>query len=376
MLFPFFSGIIMKLQPTRRLIWTLRILMLGIALYLGYSSLANWHSSASVPTYKLAQVDRGNIVSVVSATGTVSPVSTVIVGSQLSGQITEILADWNDKVKAGQVVARLNSDQINAKLDLARAELLQVKALLQENEVAIKEAKEALRRQSSLVVSGATSVVNRDTAQMKVDSLQAKREGIIAQLEQKQAIIRQIEVDLRNSEIRSPVDGIIIQRNVEIGQTVAATYQAPTLFQIADDLRHMEIWANVDETDVARIKPGQFVKFSVSAYRNREFEGRVKLTRLGSTNVSNVVVYTVVVSFENLTMELMPGMTTQLKIMTDQRDNVNRIPNTALRWKAGGPFTLVNGKPMKIDAQLGITDGTVTEIVGYSGSVIIGGPRS
>ena len=154
-----------------------------------------------------------------------------------------------------------------------------------------------------------------------------------AQIAQREALVRQIEVDIRNSEIKSPVDGVVVQRNVELGQTVASSLQSPTLFLIADDLRRMEIAANIDETDVGRIKPGQRVAFTVTAYPGRTFEGSVKQVRLGSQTVANVVIYTTIVSIENPRLELLPGMTANLRIETDRRENVVRIPNAALRWR-------------------------------------------
>ncbi len=157
--------------------------------------------------------------------------------------------------------------------------------------------------------------------------------AVTAQIAQREAAVRQIEVDLRNTDIRSPVSGVIVQRNVELGQTVAASLQAPELFRIADDLRYMEISANIDETDVGRIQSGQRATFTVNAFPGRTFEGRVKQVRLGSQTVNNVVIYTTIISIENPRRELLPGMTANLRIETDRRDDVIRIPNAALRWR-------------------------------------------
>ena len=154
-----------------------------------------------------------------------------------------------------------------------------------------------------------------------------------AQIQQREAAVRQIEVDLSNSEIKSPVSGVIVQRNVELGATVAASLQAPILFLIADDLSRMEIAANIDETDIGRIKPGQRVTFTVNAFPGRTFEGVVKQVRLGSQNVQNVVIYTTIISIENPRRELLPGMTANLRVETERRDDVVRIPNAALRWR-------------------------------------------
>jgi len=186
-----------------------------------------------------------------------------------------------------------------------------------------------------------------------------------------EAVLRQVEVDLANSDIRSPVNGVIIQRSVELGQTVAASLQSPTIFTIADDLRRMEIAVSIDETDVGRVKPDQRVAFSVSAYPGREFEGKVKHVRLGSQTVSNVVTYTGIVSIENPKMELLPGMTASVKIEAESRQDVLLAPNAALRWKPSGsninkgPGVWVlgpDGSPRMVQVRLGLGDGSVTEI--------------
>ena len=339
--------------------------------------------------YRLAKADRGEIIATVSATGAINPVTTVIVGSQLSGQVVEILADYNSQVKADQVVARLNSDQIRARLDAARADLEQMRAnkLVQEgmiekvkadtdkahaakadseaqvarNEALLADTEKIFQRQSELRSRGYAAEQTFDTARStrdaqaaalnsaraQVNSAKAAIAGlaadlqvakanvsaVTAQISQRQAAVRQIEVDLRNTDIKSPVNGVVVQRNVELGATVAASLQAPTLFLIADDLHHMEIAASIDETDVGRIKPNQRVAFTVTAYPGRTFEGGVKQVRLGSTTVQNVVIYTTIVSIENPRLELLPGMTANLRIETDRRDNVVRIPNAALRWR-------------------------------------------
>lgn len=374
----------------RRLLTILVLLVLAAA-GIAYV-LAEWTSAPAEPAYRLAKIDRGPIVATVTATGTINPTTTVIVGSQLSGQVVEILADFNDEVKAGQVVARLNSDQIRARLDAARADLAQTRAmrLVQEaqirrvmadierakateadaqaqiarNEALLGDAERQLERQSELRTRGVAAQAAYDTARAQRDAqraaldsaraqlasakaqalgleadLQVARanlEAVRAQVSQREAAVRQIEVDLHNTEIRSPVSGTVVQRNVELGQTVAASLQAPTLFLIADDLRHMEIAANIDETDVGRVKAGQKVSFTVNAYPGRTFDGSVKQVRLGSQTVANVVIYTAIIAVENPKKELLPGMTANLRIETDVRDNVLRVSNAALRWRPPG----------------------------------------
>lgn len=348
-----------------------------------------WTGAPAEPSYRLVKTDRGEIVATVNATGTINPLTTVIVGSQLSGQVVEVLADYNSIVSAGQVVARLNSDQIRAKLDAARADLAQMQAmkLVQEaqiervradtekarasqidveaqvarNEALLADSERIYQRQSDLRARGFAAEAAHDTARATRDAqratldsvkaqlnsakaqivglaadlrvAQSNHAAVTAQIAQREAAVRQIEVDLRNTDIRSPVSGVVVQRQIELGQTVAASLQAPTLFLIADDLHRMEISASIDETDVGRIKPGQRVTFTVSAFPGRTFDGVVKQVRLGSQVVQNVVIYTTIISVENPRLELMPGMTATLRIETDRRDGVVRIQNAALRWR-------------------------------------------
>jgi HlyD family secretion protein len=362
-----------------------------------------WAATAEV-SYRTQRADRGTIVAAVTSTGTINPISTVIVGSQLSGQVVEILADYNDQVRAQQVLARLNADQIRARRDGARADLAQaeaqadvqqaqldknradrqraqasladVEAQVRRAEAQRADSEATLRRTTDLARRSISTEVQLQAAQLAVNtaiaaldsaraqvrsaqaqivSLEADERVITAQLasaraavQQRQAVIRQIEVDLGNSEIRSPVDGVVVQRNVELGQTVAASLQAPTLFLVAEDLRTMRIFANVDETDVGRVQPGQTVTFTVNAFPGRDFTGRVEQVRLGSQTVQNVVIYTAVVTVDNPGNLLLPGMTANLRILTEQRENVLRVPNAALRWRPpaeAAPTARPSGSP-------------------------------
>ncbi len=365
------------------------LLVIAVAAAGAYYFLAEWSGAPAEAGYRLAKVERGEIIATVNATGTINPTTTVIVGSQLSGQVVEVLADYNSKVKAGQVVARLNSDQIRAKLDAARADLAQMQANQKVQQAQIErvradtdkaraaqadieaqitraealsaDAGRAFERQRELKDKGFAAQSAFETAQAQRDAqraavasvraqllsaraqivglaadlkvAQANLAAVTAQIAQRAAIVRQIEVDIRNSEIRSPVSGVVVQRNVELGQTVAASLQAPTLFLIAEDLHRMEIAASIDETDVGRVKPGQRVSFTVNAYPGRTFDGTVKLVRLGAQTVQNVVTYTTIIAVSNPRLELLPGMTANLRVETDRRTNVLRIPNAALRWR-------------------------------------------
>jgi HlyD family secretion protein len=352
--------------------------LLAIAMLLALSHL----STANTPAYRLATVKRGSIVSTVTATGTLNPVTTVIVGSQLSGQIVEILAGYNDRVGSGQILARLNSDQIRFRRDAAQADLAQARAMKSMQEARAAEAQLAFERQAKLRPSGAVSEASYDTARTTLEAAKAQLQVAAAKVDQMTAVLHQVEVDLKNTDIRSPVDGVIVQRSVELGQTVAASLQSPTIFTIADDLRRMEIAVSVDEADVGRVRPGQRVTFTVSAYPGREFEGTVKQIRLGSQTVSNVVTYTGIVSIENPKMELLPGMTASVRIETDARMDVLLVPNAALRWKpagatASGPAVYIpgpDGEPRMVPVRIGLGDASDTEISSTEGvrEVIIG----
>ncbi len=371
----------------RRRVVTIALIAVAFAAILYVFS--DWNGAPAEGSYRLAKADRGEIVAMVNATGIVNPITTVIVSSQLSGQVVEILADYNSEVKESQVVARLNSDQIRAKLDAAKADLDQMKAtrLVQEgqiekvkadtdkarasladteaqvvrNEALLADAERIFQRQTELKARGFVAEATHDTAKATRDAqaaalnsaraqvnsakaaiaslgadlhvAQANLQAVTAQIAQREAAVRQIAVDLGNTDIRSPVSGVVVQRSIELGQTVAASLQAPTLFLIADDLHHMEIAASIDETDVGRIKTGQHATFTVTAYPGRTFEGVVKQVRLGSQNVQNVVIYTTIISIENPRLELLPGMTANLRVETERRENVLRIPNAALRWR-------------------------------------------
>jgi len=346
----------------------------------------------ATPAYRTEPATRGAITASVSATGTVTPTTIVIVGSQLSGQVVEILADYNTPVKAGQVLARLNTDTLKARRDAARADLAQMvatrrlneaqgekavseiaraeaqqrdlRAQLQRADVMLADAQTTFERQSSLKERGITSDVTLQNAttqrasqnaarrsveaqiasseaqiaSLKADAriVEAQKASSEAQIAKAEAQVRQIEVDLANSEIRSPVDGVVIQRNIELGATVAASLSAPTLFLVAQDLRVIDVYVNLDEADVGRVKPGNEVEFTVSAHPGRVFRGQVKLVRLGSQNVQNVVIYTTIVSVQNEDLTLLPGMTANLRLFTERKTDVLRVSNAALRWVPPG----------------------------------------
>ncbi len=318
----------------------------------------------STGSWRVAEVDSGPISLSVSSSGNIKPVVTVNVGSQVSGQISALQADFNTPVKEGQVIARIEPGPFEAKVQEAKGELAfakasvaiqkatlaEFKAELSGAQAKLVEADRDLERKKSLlerkvVASSAvdTAVATQAQARATVETQRARlarQEAQIqsaeAQVVQKEATLRQREFDLDHTIIRSPVDGVVIQRSVDIGQTVAASLQAPVLFTIAQDLSKMQVETSVDEADIGRVREGQAVRFTVDAYPERSFEGSVQQIRLSPLEVSNVITYTVVVSAENPDLALLPGMTANVEVVVGRRDGVLRVPNAALRFAPPG----------------------------------------
>lgn len=277
------------------------------------------HPAPEVPRFRTAAVDRGAISQAVLANGTLQPVNTVNVGTQVSGTVLERSADFNDRVRKGQILLRLDPATLQARLRQALAQLSSAEASL-------ALARSTVERNQRLVAQGFISALALDQSQREVAAAQAGVEVARAQVDAAQT-------DVNNSVIRSPVDGVVIKRNIEVGQTVAASYQTPDLYQIAQDLREMRIHTNVSEADVGLIRPGQVARFSVDAYPEREFEGTVEQFRLNSTSNSGVVTYPIVVAVDNREERLKPGMTAQVRIVVGSKTDVLRIPTAALRFR-------------------------------------------
>ena len=365
-----------------------------------------WGSSPKESPYVTMPVQRGNLTQVVSSTGTLQAVITVLVGSQISGTIDKLFADFNTKVKAGEVVAQLNQDKFKAAVDQARANLLAAESNLAKAKVSVVDAQRTLERNRELRKRDLMPQSELDAAQTAYDAALAQLEVNKAQSAQAQAGLNQATVDLNNTVIRSPVDGIVISRNVDVGQTVAASLQAPTLFTIANDLAKMEVHTNVDEADVGNVTEGQEVSFTVDAFPARRFTGRVHQVRNAPTVVQNVVTYDAVVRIDNKELLLKPGMTANVQFLVNRKEDVLTIPNMAMRFKppdqkneaqellrqdqsrvaptigarrtsrapgggGGGSgrggrrvtiYVLSGGKAAPLEVQLGITDGSKTEV--------------
>ena len=269
--------------------------------------------------YRLVEVSRGDVVQTVSATGSLSAVRTVQVGTQVSGQIAWIGADFNDHVRRGQVIAVLDSTLLAQAVEQAQTDLDKARADVDQTHY-IASQDEALHAQGSITDTDYhTALYNADVAK--------------TQLQSAQVALNRARQNLGYATIRSPIDGIVIQRDVDVGQTVAASLQAPQLFLIAEDLRKMQILASVDESDIGMIADGQPVQFTVEAYPNRTFAGTVQQVRLESTTVDNVVNYTVVVAVDNADGVLLPGMTATVNFQVAHATDVLRVPNAALRFR-------------------------------------------
>jgi HlyD family secretion protein len=377
--------------------------------------------------YRTAAADRGNITSTISATGNLNAVVTVEVGTQVSGNIKELYADFNTRVKKGQLVARIDPaiyearvSQAQANVDAARSAVMNASAALEKTaadisnakaqiaiaqanlareKVTAADAKVKFNRQMELFQSGLIAAADRDTAQATYDAAaaavsaasaqvkaaadsaraaesqrniaKAQVAAAEAQVKQQMAALHQAQIDLAHTYIYAPVDGTVISRKVDAGQTVVASLQAPAIFQIAQDLTKMQVDTNVDEADVGHVQLGQQATFTVDAYPGRKFRGTVMEIRKAPINVQNVVTYDVVVAVDNPDLKLFPGMTANVNVTVDHRDDVLRVPNAALRFrpaeaKAATDTVYVvdeNGQPSAVALKPGITDGVFLEVV-------------
>ncbi len=297
--------------------------------------------------YDTAEITRGEIRRLVTTSGPVRAVVTVSVGSQLSGRIDTLSVDFNSEVKEGDLLVRLDDKTFAARVAQARADLMAAKAGIANQmaarakaEAVLRNAKRLLERQETLATKGVTSTATLDTAVRDMEVATAEIAVVDSQIEnakatiaQREAALKVAELDLERTEIRSPIDGTVISRTVDVGQTVAASLQAPELFKIAQDLRRIQIEAQVNEADVGAIRVGNPVEFGVDAYPEERFQGRVSQVRLAATELQNVVTYTVIIEARNEDRRLYPGMTANVQIETARRRDVLRVSNDALRFR-------------------------------------------
>ena len=312
-----------------------KLLIVGVVIggcLVAYSYLTN-QSNEFIPDITTAEVTVGNIVDAVGATGTLEAVTTVQVGSQVSGIIQELNVDFNSIVRAGDVIMRLDPALFESQTEQARANLLRAEADVERLRVTVDDAATQLKRSEDLSSRELIAVTELEAAQVALRSAEAQIKSAEAQVVQAQATLSQNELSLEHTVIRSPIDGIITSRLVDIGQTVAASFQAPELFVIAADLTEMRVIANIDESDVGRIRPNQHVTFTVDAFPGDAFEGTVSQIRLEPVVQQNVVTYATVIDAPNSELKLKPGMTATVSIEIARRDDATRIPTAALRFR-------------------------------------------
>lgn len=372
--------------------------VLAVGLAIGGYVVFNGERKAPV-RYRSAPVERGPVISLVTATGTINPVVSVQVGTQVSGMVKSLHADFNSVVKAGDIVAVIDPEPFRAKRDQAASNLEMSKANVARVQTDLAQRKRELERVKSLVAQQFVSQNDVDVAATNFQSAEAQMNVARAQVKQAEAVLNAAELDLKYTVIRSPVNGIVVARNVEVGQTIAASFATPNLFLIALDLTKMQVDTNVSESDIGGITEGKETTFTVDAYPGHQFAGMIRQVRLAPINVQNVVTYNVVVSVDNEDLRLKPGMTANVSIVVAQRDDVLKVPNAALRFtppSAGqGDRSMPGGKPARekggeqtaaagrgigapsrtvwkqglsgelepIRVQTGISDGLATEIV-------------
>ncbi|HYH06822.1 MAG TPA: efflux RND transporter periplasmic adaptor subunit [Thermoanaerobaculia bacterium] len=304
------------------------------------------------PAYRFATVERGDVAESVSATGTLSAVTTVAVGTQVSGQVADVLVDFNDTVKKGQLLARIDPKLQEQGVTDAQANLAKARAQL-------LQAQRDNNRTSELMDAG---LVARSEFETTDSSLDVARANVTSA----QVALERARQNLEYTNIYAPIDGVVVERNVDRGQTVAASLSAPQLFLIAEDLTNMQILASVGEGDIASIKEGQKSEFTVQALTRQKFEGIVKQVRLQSKTNENVVNYTVVVSVENPKKQLLPGMTARVEFLTDAAEGVLKVSNAALRFGERNTLSTLdaNGQIKTVKVRTGVSDGKFTEVRG------------
>ncbi len=396
------------MKGNRRNLWIAGGLVVVGVLTVGYRYRESGAKNAL--HYDTVKVDRGRITSKVTATGTLSAIVTVQVGSQVSGRLQSIYVDYNSPVKKGQLIAKLDPALFQAAYEQAKANEVAARGNLVKAQAQAADAERQYQRNKQLAAEKLVDQADLDTAMANADAARAQVEANKGALAQAEAALHQAKINLAYTDIFSPTDGTVISRSVDVGQTVAVSLQAPTLFVIAQDLRKMQVDTSVAEADIGQLRDGMPATFTVDAYTGQTFTGRVRQIRNAPQTVQNVVTYDAVVDIDNPELKLKPGMTANVTFVAAQRDAVLRVPNAALRFhpgpdvlaaagltgtgprrgpgapgaaQGGGPngqgagrgwqrdetntthrrvWVLENGKPHPVGIQIGISDGSLTEI--------------
>lgn len=346
---------------------------LGMAIIIGVFSLSGCKKNSA--EYVTDVVKKGNIVQKITASGTINPISTVNIGTQVSGIIDEIYVDFNSNVKKGQLLAIIDPQTFEASVDQKQAALDIAKAELEVTKNDIVYYKKHLERIKRLNNSKYSTDKELETAQRDYDNAIAQKALKEAQVSQAEATLKQAKIDLEYTKIISSVDGVVISREVEVGQTVAASFETPVLFNVAEDLTKMQIEASVVEADIAKVHEGQKVEFSVDSFPDEVFHGVVTQVRNNPITTSNVVTYEVIIGIDNKDLKIKPGMTANVEIITAEKKDTLLVPNKALRfytldengevvrYKDKGIWLLKDGKLTRINISQGVSDDEVSEII-------------
>ncbi len=395
------------MKPNRRNLWIAGGLVAVGVLTVGYRYRESGTKNAL--RYDTAKVDRGRITSKVTATGTLSAIVTVQVGSQVSGRLQYIYVDYNSPVKKGQLIAKIDPALFQAAYEQAKANEIAAKGNLVKAQAQAADAERQYQRNKELAAEKLVDQADLDTAMANADAARAQVEANKGALAQAEAALNQARINLAYTDIFSPTDGTVISRSVDVGQTVAASLQAPTLFVIAQDLRKMQVDTSVAEADIGQLHDGMPAAFTVDAYPGQTFKGRVRQIRNAPQTVQNVVTYDAVVDIDNPELKLKPGMTANVTFVAAEKEDVLRVPNAALRfhptgevlaaaglggkgthggpagaggpavagaapqagggaWQQNGPsdrrrvWVLDHGKPYPVGIKIGLSDGTLTEV--------------
>ena len=348
------------------------IILIAAALALIFLVVIN--AKANGVKYETRKVRRCTITEVVEASGTINPVNTVSVGSTVSGLIKEIYVDFNSVVKKGQILAQIDPANFQASVDQATAQINNAQANLANTQTVMEMSKKTYNRYKNLYAKNFIAKSELDQAESDYYANLAKVNSAKAQISQAQATYNTAMTNLGYTKIIAPVDGTIISREIDLGQPVAASFQAPQLFTIAQDLTNMQIEVNVSEADIGKVKVGQDVTYTLDGYPDTDFKGKVTQVRISPTTVSNVVTYVVIVDVHNEDLKLIPGMTANVSIITDQKENVLCVPNVALKftpetsgqkYKNQGIWLLQKNKPVRIDIEQGASDDSRFEVISH-----------
>ena len=381
-----------SLLPAKSARWRKWLVWALVLLILGASGFAFWrYQNAHRPPdvqYKTAAIAEQRIIGKITASGTMLAVVTVQVGSQVSGRLSVINVDFNSPVKKGQLIAKIDPQLFEAASAQARANFLSAQAGLTQAQARQKDAERVFNLQSSLFAQNLAQKMDVDTAATNRDVANAGIDVAKASLAQATAQLNTAQVNLSYTNIISPIDGVVISRNVDVGQTVAASLSAPVLFTIAEDLKKMQVNTNIAEGDVGRLKEGMPARFTVDAFPGQSFKGTISQIRNASQTIQNVVTYNAVIDVDNADLKLRPGMTANVTVIYDQRDKALAVPNTALRFRppsaaaastprtrgtgggGGAPvddsktvWVLRGGVPTAVSIKTGLSDGSQTEVV-------------